>query len=174
MSGGTITILNPNQQTLTLDFTPNGIGWFDAPAMGGGDVVTFPLVVSDASVTLYSKQDGWTEISVVRNGVEIANGVGNTRLQFLSGGANLTFYPGAVDFGQDELDNRFANAVDTVDAASGAVLVPEIAGDGDELDEAEVEPDGGNYALGVDLDGDLAFYDGSAWVKVALVGHTHG
>ena len=159
MSGGSITVSNGAGDTLAVTIT--GGTWKAAADLSGGNV-SFPDTIT-ASKTYYtgSNRDGIV-VSVTRRGLEVANTPDGTRTVNINDGKNLTFSP-APDA------SKSIAAGEVFEADSGAVQLPEIT-----LDEgAEVAPANDEFAIGVDADGDLAFYDGSAWVKVALDGHTH-
>jgi hypothetical protein len=161
MPGGSITVSNGAGDALSVTIT--GGTWKAAADLSGSNV-SFPDAIT-ASKTYYTGTDrDGIVISVKRRGLEIAGTPDGTRTVNIQDGKNLTFSPGP--------DPAKAIAAGEVyEAASGAVNVPEIAVDGD---GDEIAPANDEFAIGVDADGDLAFYDGSAWVKVALDGHTHG
>jgi hypothetical protein len=159
MPGGSITVSNGAGDALSVNITG---GTWKANADLSGNNVSFPDAIT-ASKTYYTATDrDGIVVSVKRRGLEIAGTPDGTRTVNIQEGKNLTFTPGP-----DPAKGIAAGEV--YEAASGAVNVPEIT-----LDEgAEVDPANDEFAIGVDADGDLAFFDGDAWVKVALVGHTH-
>lgn len=159
MAGGSITVSNGAGDALSVTIT--GGTWKAAADLSGGDV-SFPDAIT-ATKTYYTGTDrDGIVISVKRRGLEVANTPDGTRTVNINGGKNLTFAPGP-----DASAGIAAGEI--FEADSGAVQIPEIA-----LDEGSpVAPANDEFAIGVDGDGDLAFYDGSAWVKVSVAGHTH-
>ena len=159
MPGGSITVSNGAGDALSVTIT--GGTWKAAADLSGSNV-SFPDAIT-ASKTYYTGTDrDGIVISVKRRGLEIAGTPDGTRTVNIQEGKNLTFSPGP-----DPAKSIAAGEI--FEADSKAVQIPEIA-----LDEGdEVAPANDEFALGVDADGDLAFYDGSAWMKVALDGHTH-
>jgi hypothetical protein len=159
MAGGSITVENGKGDTLAVTIT--GGTWKAAADLSGGDV-SFPDTITATKSYYVGTDVGAVTVSVKRRGVEIANTPDGARSVVINEGKNLTFAPGpdaGSGLGADEV----------IEPASNAVRLPEIT-----LDEgSEVDPTGDVFALGVDADGDLAFYDGAAWVKVSLLGHTH-
>ena len=161
MPGGSITVSNGAGDALVVSIT--GGVWKAAADLSGSNV-TFPDAIATTKTYYTATDRDGIVVSVKRRGFEVANTPDGTRTVNIQEGKNLTFTPGP------DADKSIA-AGEIFEADSGAVQLPEIAldGDGDEIAPANDE-----FAIGVDDDGDLAFYDGSAWVKVALVGHTHG
>lgn len=152
MPGGSITVSNAAGDALSVTIT--GGTWKAAADLSGGDV-SFPDAIT-ASKTYYTGADrDGIVVSVKRRGLEVANTPDGTRTVNIQEGKNLTFAPGP------DADKAIA-AGEVFEAASGAVQIPEITLDGG----TEVDPANDEFAIGVDADGDLAFYDGSAWVKV--------
>lgn len=159
MAGGSITVSNGAGDALSVTIT--GGTWKAAADLSGGDV-SFPDAIT-ATKTYYTGTDrDAIVVSVKRRGFEVANTPDGTRTVNINGGKNLTFSPGP------DADKSIA-AGEIFETDSGAVQLPEITVD----DGSEVAPANDEFAIGVDGDGDLAFYDGSAWVKVSLTGHTH-
>jgi hypothetical protein len=152
MAGGSITVSNGAGDTLAVTIT--GGTWKAAADLSGGDV-SFPDTIT-ATKTYYTGADrDAIVVSVKRRGLEVANTPDGTRTVNINGGKNLTFSPGPDD-------SAGIAAGEIFEADSGAVQIPEITLD----DGSEVDPANDEFAIGVDADGDLAFYDGSAWVKV--------
>lgn len=158
-NGGSITISNGASNALSVTIT--GGTWKAVADLSGGDV-SFPDAITTTKTYFTGGNRDDVVISVKRRGMEIANTPDGTRTVNINGGKNLTFTPGP------DADAGIA-AAEVFEAASGAVNLPEITLD----DGSEVDPANDEFAIGVDGDGDLAFYDGAAWVKVAIVGHTH-
>ena len=159
MPGGSITVSNGAGDALSVTIT--GGTWKAAADLSGSNV-SFPDAIT-ASKTYYtaSDRDGIV-VSVKRRGVEVAGTPDGTRTVNIQEGKNLTFTPGPDP-------SKSIAAAEVVEPVANALRVPTIA-----LDEgAEVDPTDDVKSLGIDADGDLAFFDGSAWVKVALDGHTH-
>jgi hypothetical protein len=159
MPGGSITVSNGAGDALVVSIT--GGTWKAAADLSGSDV-SFPDAISATKTYFTGTDRDGIVVSVKRRGFEVANTPDGTRTVNLQHGKNLTFTPGP------DADKSIA-AGEVFEADSGAVQLPEIA----VVEGSEVAPANDEFALGVDGDGDLAFYDGSAWVKVALVGHTH-
>lgn len=159
MPGGSITVSNGAGDALSVTIT--GGTWKAAANLSGSDV-TFPDAIT-SSKTYYTATDrDGIVVSVKRRGVEVAGTPDGTRTVNINDGKNLTFTPGPDA-------SKSIAAAEVIEPASNAFRVPEIATE----DGTEVDPTGDAFALGVDADGDLAFFDGDAWVKVALDGHTH-
>lgn len=160
MSGGSITVSNGAGDTLSVTITG---GVWKAAADLSGDTVTWPDVIATTKTYYTGTDRDGIVVSVKRRGVEVAGTPDGTRTVNIQSGKNLTFTPGPDA-------SKSIAAAEVIEPASNAFRVPEIT-----LDEGdEVDPTGDAFALGVDADGDLAFFDGDAWVKVALDGHTHG
>ena len=159
MPGGSITVSNGAGDALSVTIT--GGTWKAAADLSGGNV-SFPDAIT-ASKTYYTGADrDGIVVSVKRRGVEVAGTPDGTRTVNIQEGKNLTFTPGPDP-------SKSIAAAEVVEPVANALRVPTIA-----LDEgAEVDPTDDVKSLGIDADGDLAFFDGSAWVKVALDGHTH-
>ena len=160
MPGGSITVSNGAGDALSVTITG---GTWKANADLSGNNVSFPDAIT-ASKTYYtaSDRDGIV-VSVKRRGVEVAGTPDGTRTVNIQEGKNLTFTPGP-----DPAQGIAASEV--IEPTANAFRLPVV-----KLDEnnAQVEPPAGVFALAVDADDELAFFDGSDWVKVALVGHTH-
>lgn len=159
MPGGSITVSNGAGDALSVTIT--GGTWKAAADLSGSDV-SFPDAIT-ASKTYYTATDrDAIVVSVKRRGLECANTPDGTRTVNINGGKNLTFAPGPDP-------SAGIAAGELFEADSGAVQLPEIT-----ISEGSpVAPANDEFAIGVDGDGDLAFYDGSAWVKVSVAGHTH-
>ena len=159
MPGGSITVSNGAGDALSVTIT--GGTWKAAADLSGGNV-SFPDAIT-ASKTYYTATDrDGIVVSVKRRGVEVAGTPDGTRTVNINDGKNLTFTPGPDA-------SKSIAAAEVVEPVANALRIPTIA-----LDEgAEVDPTDDVKSLGIDADGDLAFFDGSAWVKVALDGHTH-
>ena len=159
MPGGSITVSNGAGDALSVTIT--GGTWKAAADLSGGNV-SFPDAITTTKTYYTGADRDGIVISVKRRGIEVAGTPDGTRTVNIQEGKNLTFTPGPDP-------SKSIAAGEIFEADSGAVQIPEIA-----LEEgSEVAPAGNEFAIGVDADGDLAFYDGSAWVKVALDGHTH-
>lgn len=90
MAGGSITVSNGAGDTLAVTIT--GGVWKAAADLSGNDV-SFPDTIT-ASKTYYTGTDrDGIVISVLRNGLEIANSPDGTRTVNINGGKNLTFTP---------------------------------------------------------------------------------
>jgi len=163
MPGGSITVSNGAGDALSVTITG---GTWKANADLSGNNVSFPDAIT-ASKTYYTGTDrDGIVISVLRRGFEVANTPDGTRTVNIQEGKNLTFTPGP------DPDKAIA-AGELFDADAGALVLPEVAYDDEEV-PAALAPAGDVYALAVDADGVLVFFDGSDWVEVSLVGHTHG
>ena len=159
MPGGSITVSNGAGDALSVTIT--GGTWKAAADLSGANV-SFPDAITTTKTYYTGADRDGIVISVKRRGLEVAGTPDGTRTVNIQEGKNLTFTPGPDP-------SKSVAAGEIFEADSGAVQIPEIA-----LEEgSEVAPAGNEFAIGVDADGDLAFYDGSAWVKVALDGHTH-
>lgn len=160
MPGGSITVSNGAGDALSVTIT--GGTWKANADLSGGNV-SFPDAIT-ATKTYYTATDrDGIVVSVKRRGVEVAGTPDGTRTVNIQEGKNLTFSPGP--------DVSKSVAVDEViEPTANAFRLPVV-----KLDEnnAQVEPPAGVFALAVDADDELAFFDGTNWVKVALVGHTH-
>jgi hypothetical protein len=159
MAGGSITVENGKGDTLVVTIT--GGTWKEAADLSGS-ATNFPDTIT-GTVTYYTGTDvGAVTVSVKRRGKEIANTPDGTRTVIINEGKSLVFAPSP-----DTSDALSAGEL--YEADSGAFRLPRIL-----LDEgnAQIEPADG-YALGIDADDELAFWNGSAWVKVSLLGHTH-
>ena len=160
MPGGSITVSNGAGDALSVTITG---GTWKANADLSGNNVSFPDAIT-ASKTYYtaSDRDGIV-VSVKRRGVEVAGTPDGTRTVNIQEGKNLTFTPGPDPA-------KGIAAAEVIEPTANAFRLPVV-----KLDEnnAQVEPPAGVFALAVDADDELAFFDGSDWVKVALVGHTH-
>jgi hypothetical protein len=154
-NGGSITVSNGAGDALSVTIT--GGTWKAAADLSGSDV-SFPDAITTTKTYYTGGNRDAVVISVKRRGMEIANTPDGTRTVNINGGKNLTFTPGPDA-------NAGIAAAEVFEAASGAVNLPEITLD----DGAEVAPGNDEFALGVDGDGDLAFYDGTAWLKVTVV-----
>ena len=158
MPGGSITVSNGAGDALSVTIT--GGSWFTNAALSSA--ASFPDAIT-TSKTYYigSDRDG-VVVSVKRRGLEIAGTPDGTRTVNINDGKNLTFTPGPDPA-------KSIAAAEVIEPASNAFRVPVIT-----LEEgAEVDPTDDVYAIGVDADDELAFFDGTNWVKIALVGHTH-
>jgi hypothetical protein len=159
MPGGSITVSNGAGDTLAVTIT--GGTWKAAADLSGSNV-SFPDTIT-TSKTYYTGTDrDGIVVSVKRRGLEIANSPDGTRTINIQDGKNLTFSPGpdpaqAIAAGELFEDASKAFVVPTAATAEGATVAP-----GDD-----------EKSIAIDVDGDLAFYNGSAWVKISLVGHTH-
>lgn len=159
MAGGSITVSNGAGDALSVTIT--GGTWKAAADLSGGNV-SFPDAIT-ATKTYYTGTDrDGIVVSVKRRGFEVANTPDGTRTVNINGGKNLTFSPGP------DADKSIA-AGELFEGTSKAMYVPTAA----TADGATVAPAGDEKSIAIDVDGDLAFYDGSAWVKVSLTGHTH-
>lgn len=158
MPGGSITVSNGAGDALSVTIT--GGSWFTNAALSSA--ASFPDAIA-TSKTYYigSDRDG-VVVSVKRRGVEVAGTPDGTRTVNINDGKNLTFTPGPDA-------SKSIAAAEVIEPASNAFRVPVITLDGG----AEVDPTDDVYAIGVDADDELAFFDGTSWVKIALVGHTH-
>lgn len=159
MAGGSITVSNGAGDALSVTIT--GGTWKANANLSGGNV-SFPDAITTTKTYYTGSDTPGVVVSVKRRGVEVAGTPDGTRTVNVNDNKNLTFAPGP-DI------TTVMGAAEVIEPASNAFRLPEIATD----EGAEVDPTGDVFALGVDADGDLAFYDGSAWVKVALDGHTH-
>jgi hypothetical protein len=159
MPGGSITVSNGAGDALSVNITG---GTWKANADLSGNNVSFPDAIT-ASKTYYTAADrDAIVVSVKRRGVEVANSPDGTRTVNIQEGKNLTFTPGPDP-------SKSIAAAEVVEPAANALRVPTIT-----IDEGnEVDPTDDVKSLGIDSDGDLAFFNGTSWVKVALVGHTH-
>lgn len=89
--GGSITVRNPNADTLIVNITSTtGQTWFTNSALSSS--ASFPATITDTT-TYYTGVNGRSTVSVTRNGVQIANTPDGTRLVELREGQNLTFEP---------------------------------------------------------------------------------
>lgn len=159
MAGGSITVSNGAGDTLAVTIT--GGTWKAAADLSGGDV-SFPDTIT-ASKTYYTGADrDGIVVSVKRRGLEVANTPDGTRTVNINGGKNLTFSPGPDG-------SAGIAAGELFEGTSKAFYVPAAA----TADGATVAPAGDEKSIAIDVDGDLAYYNGSAWVKISLTGHTH-
>lgn len=159
MPGGSITVSNGAGDALSVTIT--GGTWKPNADLSGSNV-TFPDAITTTKTYYTGADRDGIVISVKRRGLEVAGTPDGTRTVNIQEGKNLTFTPGP--------DPAKAIAAGEIfEASSKAVQLPEIA----VVEGSEVAPANDEFAIGVDGDGDLAFYDGDAWVKVALAGHTH-
>ena len=159
MPGGSITVSNGAGDALSVTIT--GGTWKAAANLSGGNV-SFPDAITTTKTYYTGADRDGIVISVKRRGLEVAGTPDGTRTVNIQEGKNLTFTPGPDA-------SKSIAAGEIFEASSKAVQLPEIA----VVEGSEVAPANDEFAIGVDADGDLAFYDGSAWVKVALDGHTH-
>ena len=159
MAGGSITVSNGAGDALSVTIT--GGTWKANANLSGGNV-SFPDAITTTKTYYTGSDTPGVVVSVKRRGVEVAGTPDGTRTVNVNDNKNLTFAPGP-DI------TTVMGAAEVIEPVANALRVPTIA-----LDEgAEVDPTDDVKSLGIDADGDLAFFDGSAWVKVALDGHTH-
>jgi hypothetical protein len=89
--GGSITVRNPAGDTLVVSITSTtGQTWFTNDALSSA--ASFPATITDTT-TYYTGINGVSTVSVLRNGVQIANTPDGTRSVELREGQNLTFEP---------------------------------------------------------------------------------
>lgn len=89
--GGSVTISNPNEDTLVVSITSTtGQTWYTNAGLSSA--ASFPDTITDTT-TYYTGVNGRSTVSVERNGVEIANTPDGTRLVELREGQKLTFEP---------------------------------------------------------------------------------
>lgn len=89
--GGSITVRNPNSDSLTVSITSStGQTWFTDSALSSS--ASFPATIT-STTTYYTGINGVSSVSVLRNGVQIANTPDGTRTVELREGQNLTFEP---------------------------------------------------------------------------------
>ena len=160
MPGGSITVSNGAGDALSVTIT--GGTWKAAADLSGGNV-SFPDAITTTKTYYTGADRDGIVVSVKRRGVEVAGTPDGTRTVNIQEGKNLTFTPGP------DAAKSIA-AAEVIEPTANAFRLPVV-----KLDEnnAQVEPPAGVFALAVDADDELAFFDGSDWVKVALVGHTH-
>ena len=160
MPGGSITVSNGAGDALSVTITG---GTWKANANLSGGIVSFPDAIT-ATKTYYTGSDTpGVVVSVKRRGVEVAGTPDGTRTVNVNDGKNLTFAPGP-DI------STVMGAAEVIEPTANAFRLPVILLDGN---NAQIEPPAGVFALAVDADDELAFFDGTNWVKVSLVGHTH-
>lgn len=158
MAGGSITVSNGAGDALSVTIT--GGSWFTNAALSSA--ASFPdAITTTKTYYIGSDRDG-VVVSVKRRGLEIAGTPDGTRTVNINDGKNLTFTPGPDPA-------KAIAAGELFEGTSKAMYVPTAA----TAEGATVAPAGDEKSIAIDVDGDLAFYDGSAWVKVSLTGHTH-
>ena len=160
MAGGSITVSNGAGDALSVTIT--GGTWKANANLSGGNV-SFPDAITTTKTYYTGSDTPGVVVSVKRRGVEVAGTPDGTRTVNVNDNKNLTFAPGP-DI------TTVMGAAEVIEPTANAIRLPVVS-----LDEnnAQVEPPAGVFALAVDADDELAFFDGTNWVKVALVGHTH-
>lgn len=157
MPGGSITVSNGAGDALTVEIT--GGTWKAAADLSGSNV-SFPDAITTTKTYYTGADRDGIVVSVKRRGLEIAGTPDGTRTVNIQEGKNLTFSPGPDPA-------KAIAAGELFDADAGSLVIPEIAYDGEEV-PAPLPPAGDAFALGVNEDGELVFFDGSDWVAVVL------
>jgi hypothetical protein len=162
MPGGSITVSNGAGDTLVVDIAS---GVWKANAALSGDSVSFPDTITTTKTYYTGTDRDDIVVSVLRRGLEVANTPDGTRTVNIQEGKNLTFTPGPDP-------SKAIAAGELFDADAGALVIPEVAYDDEDPPEA-LPPANDAFALAVDENGALVFYDGAEWVEVSLVSHDH-
>lgn len=137
MSGGSITVSNGAGDALSVTIT--GGTWKAAADLSGSDV-SFPDAIT-ASKTYFTGtgRDGIV-VSVLRNGVEIANTPDGTRTVNIQDGKNLTFTPNS-DPEKRLAPAELANLFHPLVTPAAAVEIAETTAEDEDVEAREALQD---------------------------------
>ena len=164
MAGGKITVQKVVPGDLVVDITRT-----DEVALvvkdEAGDTVTMPDTITASATYVVPLNTKYT-ISVKRNDVEIANTPEGVRIVEIVDGQVFTFAPSPDATSITSIEEVGA-ATAASQAAAGWIVIPTV-----ELDEEDAPvagPTGVPALAWDDYDGELIYWDGSAWNTIEVV-----